>query len=668
MPYTRTMRYRESGILLALGVVAVCRAQAPEAVHRKINAVKATAQPTIDGDIGDEVWKSAPLAEGFWDRQTGTQAPDQTEARLVYDEKFLYVAFRCLDTRPTELTARETQEDSRWASENSLSEDCVDIRLDPFGTGTMGDVTMFSVTPLGTKSAYIGGGRARKTEWKGAWHAAVKKTDFGWTAEMRIPWAILNYPNRTPKFHINFARFQYRTKIHSFWSNVGPNIRNDYAGIWEGVDLPAPPRPKVSLLPYLLPGIDNGKLTFRSGIDARYPVTSELTAVATLNPDFGTIEGAVDSVAFSRSERFLPERRPFFLEGANIFDLQNQWQIGRFFYPRRIDRFDLGTKLYGKVTPADTIGLLHTITFGERSDFVGVWAHKFNTDHTAKVMLSNKASRKDDNTVGVAQLNSRFGKINTTVRGTTSGGNGKTGLGYVASVGYEDKHAYSLIQYNRVSDDYRVANGLVDFRGYHGWYLYQNLNNRYRTGPLEMWNVEAEGFWDSRTSGDPFRRGFNIFGFMVTRNDWGIDFYKTHIAYDGVLDNVQGFGITRGFNNRFLRVGFGGDAGIIAGEKYSFWGPRANVRLFKKLDLGFSAGFQNFAGHSKQGIFTATYEFSPTRSVGGRLVDTNGDTNWYLSFRDSGKAGIETFFIIGDPNATKFRSVAQLKLVIPFSG
>lgn len=649
--------------LVLLG--AAGSAEPPSTTHRRLPAVKASAHPVVDGDISDEIWKTAPLADGFWDRQNGQAAPEQTEARVLYDESAIYVAFKCFDTKPDQLTARETQEDSRWATENSLSEDNVDIRLDPFGGGGMNDVSMFSVSPIGTKSARIAGGRARKTEWKGAWDAAVKRTPDGWTAEMRIPWTVLNYPARPAKFLINFARFQFRTKVHAFWSDVGPNIRNDFAGTWEGVVTPAPPKPKVSLLPYVLPGIDNGKFTFRSGIDARYPITSDLTAVSTLNPDFGTIEGAVDSVAFTRSERFLPERRPFFLEGANLFDLGQQWQIGRFFYPRRIDRFDLGTKVYGKVTPQDSVGLLHAITFGERSDFVGTWGHKFSTDQSATVFVSNKTTQRDDNTVGVLHLANRKGKLNAYARGALTGGNDRRGHAYVLGFGYEDKNAYSLLQYNRVTDDFRVADGLIDFRGYRGWYLYQNFNRSYRTGPIDQWNIETEGFWDSRSNGDPFRRGFNMFGFVTTKSDWGLDFYKTHLSYDGVLDNVQGFNLTRGFNNRFFRVGFGADSGVISGEEYSLWGPRVNVRVFRKLDIGYAGTFQNFAGHSKQNILTAGYELSPTRSIGGRLVETNGQTNWYLSFRNAGKAGIETFFILGDPNATKFRSVAQLKVVIP---
>ena len=116
--------------------------------------------------------------------------------------------------------------------------------------------------------------------------------------------------------------------------------------------------------------------------------------------------------------------------------------------------------------------------------------------------------------------------------------------------------------------------------------------------------------------------------------------YKTHLSYEGFLDNIQGIGITREFNNRFFRVGVNADAGMIAGDRYSLWGPSLNLRVLRKLDIGYRGTFQSFDGFSKQNILTATYEFSPTRSLGGRRVERNGQVNWYISFRAAGKSGV----------------------------
>ena len=124
---------------------------------------------------------------------------------------------------------------------------------------------------------------------------------------MRIPWAILAYPNskKPVTMGLNFTRWQDRTKTESIWSNTGPQGFLEYEGLWTDVTVPVGAfHPKLSLLPYILPSLQGLRPAFRSGLDARYPFTPELTGVGSLNPDFGTIEGAVEGIAFSRSERF----------------------------------------------------------------------------------------------------------------------------------------------------------------------------------------------------------------------------------------------------------------------------------------------------------------------------------------------------------------------------
>ncbi|MEQ1932667.1 MAG: carbohydrate binding family 9 domain-containing protein, partial [Fimbriimonadaceae bacterium] len=282
-------------ILLLLSVASVIQGQ--EGTKRPLQAVKLEAPPSIDGDISEEVWKKIEPVTGFWDAQQGRIVDEQTIVRIGYDAKFIYVSFELQDTKPQEITAAETQEDSRFANDNgNLAEDMVDFRLDPFSTGTSAGSSIFSVNAIGTKSAILGGGRAKKTEWKGEWKAFVKRTATGWTAEMQVPWAILNYPTKKgpQDIGINFFRYHNRLKLPSYWANIGPNQREELQGIWTGVVAPAPPTPKVSFLPYVIGGIDDkNRLISRAGLDVRYPISSEITAVGSLNPDFGPIEGAV---------------------------------------------------------------------------------------------------------------------------------------------------------------------------------------------------------------------------------------------------------------------------------------------------------------------------------------------------------------------------------------
>ena len=126
---------------------------------------------------------------------------------------------------------------------------------------------------------------------------------------MQIPWASLNYPKRTKtNMGINFARYHNRTRIMSIWSHITSQYFFEKDGTWQGVEPPAGKfQPQVSVLPYVLPGYVNDRFAVRSGVDVRYTPKSEITAVATLNPDLATVEGAVEGIQFSRSEEHTSE-------------------------------------------------------------------------------------------------------------------------------------------------------------------------------------------------------------------------------------------------------------------------------------------------------------------------------------------------------------------------
>ncbi|HRF60334.1 MAG TPA: carbohydrate binding family 9 domain-containing protein [Fimbriimonadaceae bacterium] len=644
-------------------------AQPPEsAARRPVPATRATSAPAIDGDIGEEAWKQAPMATGFWDFRNGNQNMNQTTAWIMMDDKYIYVAFDCRDDRPDEIVARETVKNSRFASNGDETEDWVDFRIDPFNTRSGGDTSLFSINPMGTLSSRIAGGRANKTEWQGDWIGAAKRTESGWTAEIRIPWAILNYPTgKNPvTMGINFFRFQKRTEITSCWSNVGPQFYSENQGEWQAVVPPAPPRPNVSLLPYVLPSVENGRFHFRSGLDARYPVTPELTVVGALNPDFATIEGAVEGIQFTRSERFIPERRPFFLEGDRFFRAGDEFGLGILFYPRRIASFDLGTKVYGKVTPKDSVGLLHTITFQERSDLVAKYRHDLNPRTDFNVFFSNKTSRDEENTVGYFDAETRTGKLNLEGSFGLSGGGGKRGEASMLSASYSDRNLMTYLQATGVTPDFDAANGLIGFTGYRGFLFYSEWGAEFRSSPLRGFQVETAARWDWDSDGKPFRRSGSIDASFITRSDWLFAVGMDHGRFRDEYDGTYGFAIRKGVTNRFAQLGIRGSFGTIEGEKYTFLGPTASYRIFRHLDISVGSAIQNLGGVNQQHIVTTSYELSPTSSIGGRLVVRNGQSNWYLSYRKAGAKGAELYVLLGDPNAAQFSSKFTVKLVWPF--
>ena len=200
-------------IAMALGLASGSHGQGGATVRREIRAVRLSPPPVIDGDLSDPCWKQAVRADRFTDVLYGTPVADQTAVFLGYDARNIYVAFHAYDSQPRSIVARQTKR-----GVFPRGDDFVAITIDPFHTHKSAYRSRFVVNPLAAQFAQLGGGRGTKLEWEGKWQAAARITAEGWTAEMAIPWSILNYPAvRGPiTCGINFDRFQQRTQTHSF--------------------------------------------------------------------------------------------------------------------------------------------------------------------------------------------------------------------------------------------------------------------------------------------------------------------------------------------------------------------------------------------------------------------------------------------------------------------
>lgn len=664
---------------LLRGLLLTClapgiQAQNTEYARRPITAFACPNAPTIDGDLSDAIWMSAPKAEVFVDRETNKPAPDQTVAMLAFDSKYIYVAFRCTDSEPDKVEARETVRDSKYNNlnngESPNKEDNVTFTIDPYFTKKADDLSTFSVNALGTPSAIIAGGRGGKLEWKGAWDSAAKRTDNGYSVEMRIPWEMLNYPaSKDPvTMGVNFYRYQYHRRQESVWSNVTRHSLVDLEGVCSGVLVPQSAfKPKLSLLPYVLPGVRDGGLIFRSGVDARLTVTPELTAVATLNPDFNTIEGAIESIAFSRRERFIPDRRPFFLEGEDYYFPGTRFNdIGAFFYARRIESFDFGTKVYGKVTPKDSVGFLNTVTFGKRMDTALRYKHDLSDKSDVGLYIGNLSTTGFDNTVLMVDQHARIGPFGVESQFAKTWGEGTNGGAAVLSTYYQKNNNITLLQYHNISDRFIIANGFIPNIDYRGFYGFTDWFGQWRKGPWQSYDYGVYGIlWDHQ-DGSIYNRGFGSFGTLVSKRDWSIGLEQDYSTFEGTIDSTYGVRYTSGVSNRFRRFGARLSTGVLVSEPSTFIAPFASFRLFKGLDIGYSGSLLNFQGHTNQHTVTLGYELSPTRSFGGRVVSQDGETNWYLAYRSAGLRGTDFYAILGDPNARRFQRVFQLKFVFSF--
>ena len=151
---------------------------------------------------------------------------------------------------------------------------------------------------------------------------------------------------------------------------------------------------ELKVLPYLdwwisvkQEATDDREYTARAGADIRYEVTPQLRLIGTANPDFDNIEQAVEGIDFSYGERYVPDRRPFFSEGGNVYN------VGQLFYSRRIEDMDGGLKLFGKLGKNTSVGTLGTYHKNNQNFILSASQSLTATSQVSAAFLSHHKQR-----------------------------------------------------------------------------------------------------------------------------------------------------------------------------------------------------------------------------------------------------------------------------------
>ncbi|MGD2069905.1 MAG: DUF5916 domain-containing protein [Gemmatimonadota bacterium] len=358
-------------------------------------------EPVLDGRLDDAAWDAAQVAGDFvqYEPESGVPATERTEARVLYGQEALWVAVRAFDSAPDSIVGQLTRRD-----EESYSDQVAVIIDSYFDRRTAFD---FRVNPAGVKTdVYHFDDTSEDVGWDAVWDVATATDDLGWTAEFRIPYSQLRFRDaHRQTWGVNFFRQVARRQETDVWS---PTDRSESAlvsrfGELRGLVGLEPPR-RLEVTPYTLarvrrqpgeagdPFWEPTAFSSTVGADARYGLTSDLTLDVTINPDFGQVEADPAQVNLSAYETFFPERRPFFVEGSNLFAFSLAMGDGddaveSLFYTRRIGRAPQGdvdldgdgftrapdnttilgaAKLSGKTATGWSIGVLGAVT-GEES-------------------------------------------------------------------------------------------------------------------------------------------------------------------------------------------------------------------------------------------------------------------------------------------------------------
>lgn len=386
------------------GVVAPASAQAggnggDHVTSRPMHeAVRTDVAIRIDGVLDEAAWGQAPVIDRFFqvDPEEGQPASERTEARILYDTEALYIGVRLHDRG--QVQSRLGRRDM-----DLLDSDWLGVVIDSYHDHRTGFT--FDVNPAGVQrdavKAVQGDGRERDdNSWDAVWDVATTVDEGGWTAEYRIPFSQIRFSQDEEQvWGILIERLIGRRAEYSTTTYVPKTERGGIPTYGHLLGVRRIEQGNtLELLPYVVARterVDPGDNPFRTdseyfgsaGADLRWRATSTLTLNATVNPDFGQVEVDPAVINLGVYETFFQEKRPFFVEGSEIFDFGRNASGGQMFYSRRIGRAPqlfapgpadapdgttiLGAaKFTGKTAGGWSIGLIEAVTAEETARFV----------------------------------------------------------------------------------------------------------------------------------------------------------------------------------------------------------------------------------------------------------------------------------------------------------
>jgi len=370
----------------------------------EIQAVRTEKAVEIDGYLTETPWQTEGysnfLQSDPWD---GSPATEKTEVWIAYDRKNLYIAARMYDKEPDKII------DLLGRRDEEVESDWFIFAVDPYFDKRSGFI--FAVNPAGSiMDGTLYNDEGQDYTWDGIWESAARLDESGWSVEVRIPFLQLRFKKkRTYTWGVNFFRVIKRTNEKTVFS-WSPKEESGYVSRFaqlNGISNIDPGR-LIEISPFIVgktefspkepgnPFRTGSNLGGNVGFDFKSGLKSNLTLDMTLNPDFGQVEVDPAVINISDQETYYAEKRPFFIEGADIFRFGSGgvnvmrnlgWNQPAFFYSRRIGRAPQGevtsgdyinppqwstilaaAKITGKVGSGWSLGVLSALTQREYAE------------------------------------------------------------------------------------------------------------------------------------------------------------------------------------------------------------------------------------------------------------------------------------------------------------
>jgi len=509
-------------------------------------------QIEMDGYIEDS-WLTSTPASHFVQRSPREGEPSRMETFVYvrYTPDALLIAFDCHDTAPDSISGRLQRRDQ---GDNS---DYVLLYLDTFHDKLNG--YYFGLTAGGVQvDGTISNDYDYDETWDGIWESAVVENDHGWSAEMRIPFTTFRHSGyRADGWGINVERGINRFSEESYWvpqSRTHGNRASQWgtlqglAGIESGTHL--------ELLPHVVGRWDGAtdQSGFSSineweniGIDLKVVPSPSWTMDLTFQPDFAQVDVDDEVINLSDYPVSVTEKRPFFLEGVDIFDIQGFTLL----YTRNITDPDFGAKLTGNWgrTRSSVLAVQDVSESGQKR-FTGAARSIFEMGELNTSGLTFTSQYDDsDFHVNVASFDSHIrwnkNEFKFNAAGVDRSGDREQPLGLTTEFYYVLTEALRF----SVGNDYLGKDFNITDLGFSGYsnkrdeWLWAQYRRYPKSGILDYWIVNINAYIESMPDGTLFERGGNWNGNLRTKENfflgagqhWGAGWYRERAVYDSTL-------------------------------------------------------------------------------------------------------------------------------------
>lgn len=602
-----------------------------------MHATRVDDPPVIDGALSEGVWQKTEISTHFFraEQTRGVPAKLNTQAMVLYDENTLYIGMRCEEPKMNNLRETQTRRDTPvW------HDDAVEILLDTYNDQR--NCYVFAVNTLGTQTdERISNESVFDLSWDAKWQAKVKKNGDHWTAEIAIPFRELRFDRRNRTWGINFWRAHPMDGESYSWSDTGGDFgRVSEFGKLTDLDFSKVKTDRrLGILPYVTHrALENQEDDADSGVDLILPLSTNLTSNLTFNPDFSQLESDPTQInIYSDRELSLPERRPFFREGADLFRLPLN-----LFYTRRVQEIDYGVKTTGKVggynfALIDAYGRMVDRYDADEKKKANLFTARVNRDLGERAVIGAMGIQKHqversempsigtDRDVTLLSLNGRFAPHRDWAAQSQyviDFIDGEMHWAYHASMDWNSQRGWGAeFRLEEIQDGFRPnETGLEDeaFRNINGGFEYRHrfaegeLIKSFRVGTFNFY--QTDGQKRLRERGNSLSGGVEIGKFEI--------YSAGRIGAQreaGWLFNMKAFDLEAGYRSKWGHVGIFNRLGTRQEKFNQFTGFSADVNLLGKFTIDLNLNNFFWRDHQNTLILRLRSNYQFTKKIGWRI-------------------------------------------------